>query len=432
MTAVAARLVVAVAVAAVVGAASAAPAQSITVDRQRGFQMLDQVREDLVQHYFDPGFGGVDLDALIDRARQRINTAQSLGEVLGLVAGVCLDLRDSHTKFVPPDRVQDVEYGWSWRYVGDRALVDWVDSGSDARGKGLRLGDTVVEVAGYALTRANHRTISYLLRQLRPQPQLTVIVERDGARRTLTLASRIRKQPKRLDLDNQLDLYVIKMRLAFAEAAAVRPKQEWLAAGVLYWRLPDFQLDHSIVAQIDRLKAARLLVLDLRGNPGGPLDSLSVVAGLFAPPGTPIVTQASRGASFNRQTERKAAVFTGRVAVLVDARSASCAEMLSHFLRSRGAQVVGDATDGLVRGSRTLVHAAGEGDIKVLYGMQVTVHDMLMPDGSRLEGRGIQPDVLSLPAPDDLERGADPVLSKAAATLGVTLDPLRAGRISRP
>jgi C-terminal processing protease CtpA/Prc len=118
--------------------------------------------------------------------------------------------------------------------------------------------------------------------------------------------------------------------------------------------------------------------------------------------------------------------------VLVDARSASCAEILRHFLRSRGAQVIGDATDGLVRGSRTLMHAAGDGDIKVLYGMQVTVYDILMPDGSRLEGRGIQPDVLSLPAPDDLERGADPVLSKAAAILGVTLDPLRAGRISRP
>ena len=45
-----------------------------------------------------------------------------------------------------------------------------VSDGSDAAAKGLRIGDTVVEVAGYALTRANHATIAYLLWELRPQP----------------------------------------------------------------------------------------------------------------------------------------------------------------------------------------------------------------------------------------------------------------------
>ncbi len=36
------------------------------------------------------------------RARQRINAAQSLGEIFGLLGGVCLDLSDSHTMFLPP------------------------------------------------------------------------------------------------------------------------------------------------------------------------------------------------------------------------------------------------------------------------------------------------------------------------------------------
>ena len=63
----------------------------------------------------------------------------------------------------------------------------------------------MVEVAGFTLTRATHRTIAYLLHQLRPQPQLEVTVERGGARRTLTLLSRFRKLRRRLDLDNELD-----------------------------------------------------------------------------------------------------------------------------------------------------------------------------------------------------------------------------------
>src|SRR5689334_7521388 len=98
------RLVVPLLVCLLAGPAAPAAAQSIAVDRQRGFQMLDQVREDLSQFYYDPAYGGTDLDALVDRARQRINGAQSIGEIFGLIAGVLLDLRDSHTTFLPPQR----------------------------------------------------------------------------------------------------------------------------------------------------------------------------------------------------------------------------------------------------------------------------------------------------------------------------------------
>ena len=54
-----------------------------------------------------------------------------------------------------------------------------------------------------------------------------------------------------------------------------------------------------------------------------------------------------------------------------------------------------------------------------------------VPDGSRLEGVGVQPDLLALPTPDDLEKDLDPVLAKAAASFGVTIDSQRAGRLSR-
>ena len=426
------RLVVPLLVCLLAGPAAPAAAQSIAVDRQRGFQMLDQVREDLSQFYYDPAYGGTDLDALVDRARQRINGAQSIGEIFGLIAGVLLDLRDSHTTFLPPQRVQDVQYGWSWRYVGDRALVDWIDDGSDAHDKGLRRGDTVVEVAGYALTRSNEDTINYLLRALRPQPQLTVTVERDGVRRTLTMASKIKKLARRLDLDNELDLYAILMRMALADAEAPQAKQEWLGRGVLYWRLPDFFPDMlRLKGQVDRLAEAKSLVLDLRGNRGGRLDALTLIAGLFAAPGTPILTEVGRSEKTLRRTERAAPVFTGPVVVLVDSRSASCAEMLAWFLQSRGGTVLGDVTDGSVRAGRTITHAAGEGDVKVLYAVRVTVADIVMPDGSRLERRGVRPDTVILPTPDDLERGADPVLVKAAAAFDVLLDPLKAGRLSR-
>jgi C-terminal processing protease CtpA/Prc len=408
-------------------------AQSIAIDRRRGEQMLDQIREDLVEHYYDPTFRGIDLDGLIDRARQRINAAGSLGEIFGLLAGVCLDLHDSHTLFIPPSRVQDVRYGWSWRYVGDRALVDRVEDGSDAARDGLRVGDAVLEVAGYTLTRANERTVLYLLTSLRPQPQLQVTAERDGVRRTLTLEARIRKRRHRIDLDNRLDRYVAEMQEAMANASRPKPKQEWLADGVLYWRLPDFfDAPGAIRSQAARLARSRQVVLDLRGNPGGSLAVLVQVAGLFAPPGTPVVTVRTRAEHARLVVPDDARPYAGTVVVLVDSQSGSSAEVLARFLQQRGARVIGDVTRGAVTGGLLLKHAAGEDDIRVLYSVMVTVSDVLMPDGARLEGVGVRPDIVSLPTPDDLERAADPVLSRAAALLDVTLDPQRAGRISRP
>jgi C-terminal processing protease CtpA/Prc len=409
-----------------------AAAQSIAVDRRRGEQMLDQIREDLVEHYYDPTFHGIDLDALIDRARQRINAAGSLGEIFGLLAGVCLDLRDSHTIFLPPRRTQDVDYGWTWRYVGDRALVDFVAADGDARKQGLRVGDTIVDVAGYPLTRANHGTVRYLLTSLRPQPQLVVNVERDGTTRTLTVAARISKRRARLDLDNRLDRYVAEMQEAMAYAARPKPKQEWLADGVLYWRLTDFFDDPQTIRKHgEQLRKARRVILDLRDNPGGSVGVLMRVASLLVPKGTPVVRVVGRGEAETLAVAGDVEAFAGTIAVLVDARSGSSAEILARLLQQRGARVAGDRTMGAVTGAILLKHSAGEGDIKVLYGMLVTVSDVQMPDGSRLEGAGVMPDSVSLPSPDDLERGLDPVLVQAAAAFDVTLDPARAGRISR-
>jgi C-terminal processing protease CtpA/Prc len=67
----------------------------------------------------------------------------------------------------------------------------------------------------------------------------------------------------------------------------------------------------------------------------------------------------------------------------------------------------------------------------VLYKVQVATHAAVLPDGARLEGVGVTPDVLALPGPDDLAAHRDPVLAQAAALFGVTLDPRQAGRISR-
>jgi len=53
----------------------------------------------------------------------------------------------------------------------------------------------------------------------------------------------------------------------------------------------------------------------------------------------------------------------------------------------------------------------------------------VMADGKSLEHIGVTPDKVLLPAAADLAAGRDPVLSQAAALLGFTLEPEKAGAL---
>jgi C-terminal processing protease CtpA/Prc len=62
------------------------------------------------------------------------------------------------------------------------------------------------------------------------------------------------------------------------------------------------------------------------------------------------------------------------------------------------------------------------------YSIQVTVADVIMPDGNRLEGIGVTPDYLVIPSGADLAAKRDPALSQALDLAGYHLSPEEAGR----
>lgn len=121
--------------------------------------------------------------------------------------------------------------------------------------------------------------------------------------------------------------------------------------------------------------------------------------------------------------------YTGKLVVLIDSESASASEIFARViqLEKRGI-VVGDQSAGAVMEAQAFTYTHGI-DSLVPYGVSITVADLIMKDGQRLEKVGVTPDEKVLPTAADLANKRDPVLARAAEILGFKMTPVEAGVI---
>lgn len=131
------------------------------------------------------------------------------------------------------------------------------------------------------------------------------------------------------------------------------------------------------------------LLIDLRGNPGGYLESAVQIAGHFLPEGTVVVTEDYKGKRENivHRTPRKDMVAgTVRVAVLINQGSASASEILAGALQDEErATLIGTRSFG--KGSVQELVKVGDGSLKV------TVARWLTPAGRSISDGGLSPDI---------------------------------------
>ncbi len=403
--------------------------------------MLRNVQHELEKHYYDLSFHGVDLKARFEQAEAALATATSQGQLFGIIALAVLELDDSHTSFIPPQRAATVEYGWRLLAVGSHSYVTAVRPGSDAEAKGLRPGDRVLAVDGYPLTRENQRMFYYRYYLLQPQAAVRLSLEGiDGTRRELELAAEVKPRRRVLDFTDPegVDFWNL-----VREAQSASPSHRaWTLGGkkeatpsrkVLLWRMPAFDRSH---VQVDLLlgdaRAHEAVILDLRGNGGGSVKMLLEVVSHFFDRDLKLGDSVRRKETEPLLAKGKGArAFSGKLMVLVDSASGSAAEVLARVVQLEGrGMVVGDRTAGAVMISQTLLETLG-GDTVVAYALQVSKGDLKMADGRSIEGAGVTPDLLLLPSPADLAAGRDPVLAKTLEMLGVELDPAEAGTLSR-
>lgn len=403
--------------------APAARAQKLESDRKRGLSMLKNIAGELRGRYWDPTFGGRDLDALFERAARSVAEATSESHISGLLTQLLLELDDSHTRFYPPPIPFDFDYGFETRLVGERAFVAKVTAGSDADKAGLRPGTELLSVEGVKPGRDTLWRIRYAL-NVRPRNELRLRVQAPGATSEDKLVkAKVSKSRRVRDINDWSEeqwLVAQGRRRAPVVVATLGDR----AAAV---RLESFGIEaRDFDAAVKHVRGREALILDLRGNPGGDVDVLQRVVGAFFEGEVPLgeLHERKQTRPLRSKARRPSDVFKGRLVVLVDADSASAAEITARVVQlQRRGTVLGDRSAGAVMVSRTWVHSDGPKFNFILYALSITEADLVMSDGERLEKAGVTPDEIVLPTPEDMAAKRDPVLARAAALLGVTLTP---------
>lgn len=165
-------------------------------------------------------------------------------------------------------------------------------------------------------------------------------------------------------------------------------------------------------------KGARAMVLDLRNNPGGFLDSAVNLAGFFLEQGTVVAVERFR--SGEEQTYRASGneMFKSLpVVVLINQGSASASEILAGALRvDRGVKLVGEKSFG--KGTVQELQELHDGSQ-----LKITIANWLLPDGQLIEKNGLDPDVVVEFTEKDVEAKKDPQLERALSLLREALAP---------
>jgi len=142
----------------------------------------------------------------------------------------------------------------------------------------------------------------------------------------------------------------------------------------------------ATLAEIDNANAEGI-ILDMRGNPGGILETVIEVASYFLKDGVVVKVVGGNGEEQSLEVEPGGMVNELPVVVLVNGYSASGSEVLAGALQDHGrATVAGSQTfgKGSVNVSRKLQDGAG---------LYITTAHWLTPNGRLIEGKGIKPDI---------------------------------------
>ena len=292
------------------------------------------------------------------------------------IEGMLRSLGDKWSQYLPESESTSFENAVEGQYSGIGVWLRSDESGlvgiagvvptSPAEFANLQEGDLIQSVDGETTQDKSLDTVAKLLSG---KPNTTAILSVNRSEETLTFSvkrTELRSNPVQLKkLKNEIVLISIS---EFTRGTARSMRSALAASGA----------ERSGV------------ILDLRGNPGGLLVEATDVAGAFLNGGT-IVEFFMPGKSpeiFNATGDGDSKT---PLVVLIDRGTASAAEIVAAALQDRNRAVI--------VGERTFGKAAVQDLTELSNGaaIELTIGYYLTPNGKRLEGKGLDPDILVSP-----------------------------------
>lgn len=285
------------------------PVEPLDPDANDGWPLLDELYNALTQLYFHA-----------DRLdREKIEDAMAAGITEAL---------DRHTAYLNPEENTrfreglDPTYGGVGAYVFndakkmDRFTISRPIWGGPIYRAGLRTGDAILEIDG---TSTEGLSVDECVRLLKGPPGTDV---------TITILRPGWMEPKPFTL--------IRARITIPTTA-----YDILPGGIGFLEILSFSQDtaQEIAKILDHFDEAGVegIVIDVRYNGGGYLQSAVEIASQFLPSGTLVVSEKGRAGTWRERTHQSTGDGAGRrqvpVVVLINQATASAAEILAGSLR---------------------------------------------------------------------------------------------------
>lgn len=284
---------------------------------------------------------------------------------------------DAHTVYLKPEALKQFASDLSGKYVGvgmdveplnGRLVVIAPIDGTPASRAGMKPGDVIVKIDQRLVSPENASEAADWLRGA-AGTRVTLTVEREG----------------------EIDPLVIAMTRASIRLGSVELRE--VGNGVMYARISSFQedTDWSLVRALQaaqKKRTVRGLLLDLRDNPGGIVDTAVGVADALLERGVIVSTKARRGEATGTFEAAPGDVLANApVVVLTSAGTASAAEIVAGALKdNRRAVVVGETTFG--KGSVQSVLELSDGAA-----LKLTTARYFTPSGASIQAQGITPNI---------------------------------------
>ncbi len=303
----------------------------------------------------------------------------------GAINGMLSALDDPYSRYLSPvdeaaerDSMQGEISGIGVEITSEEGFLTVISpiEGSPAEAAGLMPGDRILEADGISLIDLDVSEAAQIVRGEVGTPVMLVI-ERDG---------------------ESFDLEVIRDVIKIASV-----RGEILDDNIAYLRLSQFSFDTAVEVEkiLKELMAENPagLIVDVRRNPGGSLQTVVDVADQFLTAGPVLVEEFS---SENKRTftaDNNGLAEEIPLVILIDEGSASASEVLAGAIRDRERGVLLGQTSfgkGTVQTWHELSNAGG---------LRITIARWLTPDENWINETGLDPDIF-IPLPE-FEEGVE-------------------------